>query len=135
MYVFEIKPGRNTRPHEQNQQVGDLLALLLLASTFRAAAERPPNIVLIFMDDMGYADIGPFGAQDYPTPNLDSLAAEGRRFTDFYVAQAVCTASRAASRSDSPRRLLPVTIAPNPRRSPRYLRMCRGFKEAAPPAL
>ncbi len=55
----------------------------------------PPNIVVIFMDDMGYADIGPFGAKSYPTPNLDRMAREGRKFTDFYVTQAVCSASRA----------------------------------------
>ncbi|MFQ5504707.1 MAG: sulfatase [Planctomycetota bacterium] len=57
--------------------------------------DRPPSIVVIFMDDMGYADIGPFGAKDYPTPNLDRMAREGRIFTDFYVTQAVCSASRA----------------------------------------
>src|SRR5215831_6830869 len=57
---------------------------------------RPPNIVIIFMDDLGYADIGPFGAKGYATPNLDRLAKEGRVFTDFYVSQAVCSASRAA---------------------------------------
>src|SRR5579862_2497168 len=51
---------------------------------------RPPNIVVILMDDMGYADIGAFGAKAYPTPNLDRLAKEGRIFTDFYVSQAVC---------------------------------------------
>jgi arylsulfatase A-like enzyme len=66
-----------------------LLALLCSASA------RTPNVVLIFMDDMGYADIGPFGAEGYETPNLDRLAAEGRKFTDFYVTQAVCSASRA----------------------------------------
>ena len=59
-------------------------------------ASRPPNIVVIFMDDMGYADIGPFGARGYATPNLDRLAKEGRIFTDFYVSQAVCSASRAS---------------------------------------
>jgi arylsulfatase A len=57
---------------------------------------RPPNIVIIFMDDLGYADIGPFGAKGYATPNLDRLAKEGRVFTDFYVSQAVCSASRAS---------------------------------------
>ena len=57
--------------------------------------DRPPNIVVIFMDDMGYGDIGPFGAKGYPTPHLDRMAAEGRVFTDFYVTQAVCSASRA----------------------------------------
>jgi arylsulfatase A len=57
---------------------------------------RPPNIVIIFIDDMGYADIGPFGATAYKTPHLDRMAAEGRIFTDFHAATAVCSASRAA---------------------------------------
>ena len=55
-----------------------------------------PNIVIIFIDDMGYADIGPFGAKDYPTPNLDEMAKQGRRFTDFVTTSAVCSASRAS---------------------------------------
>lgn len=58
--------------------------------------ERPPNFVLIFADDVGYADIGCYGAEGYETPNLDRMASEGMRFTDFYAAQAVCSASRAA---------------------------------------
>jgi len=61
-----------------------------------AAPARPPNVIVILIDDMGYADIGPFGARAYATPHLDRLAKEGRVFTDFYVAQAVCSASRAA---------------------------------------
>jgi len=60
------------------------------------ADAAPPNVVIIFIDDMGYADIGPFGATDYPTPNLDRMAASGRRFTDFVVSSAVCSASRSA---------------------------------------
>jgi arylsulfatase A-like enzyme len=56
----------------------------------------PPNVVLIFMDDMGNADIGSFGATAYQTPNLDRLAKQGRRFTDFVTSSAVCSASRAA---------------------------------------
>lgn len=59
------------------------------------AASQQPNVVVIFMDDMGYGDIGPFGAKDYKTPHLDQMAREGRMFTDFYVTQAVCSASRA----------------------------------------
>ncbi|WP_116108132.1 sulfatase [Lewinella sp. IMCC34191] len=55
-----------------------------------------PNIVLIFTDDMGYGDIGAYGGDHVSTPHLDALAEEGVRFTDFRVAQAVCTASRAA---------------------------------------
>ncbi|MGB1725050.1 MAG: sulfatase family protein [Limisphaerales bacterium] len=60
-----------------------------------AAKTKSPNVVVIFMDDMAYADIGPFGAKAYPTPHLDRMAKEGRKFTDFYVTQAVCSASRA----------------------------------------
>src|ERR687892_251333 len=59
-------------------------------------SDQAPNIVIIFIDDMGYADIGPFGAKDYPTPHLDRMAREGRKFADFHVATAVCSASRAA---------------------------------------
>ncbi len=55
-----------------------------------------PNIVLIFIDDMGYADVGCFGATDYQTPNIDRLADEGAKFTNFYASQAVCSASRAS---------------------------------------
>jgi len=57
--------------------------------------QKLPNVVLIFIDDMGYGDIGTYGAVDYETPNLDKFAAEGMRFTNFYAAQAVCSASRA----------------------------------------
>jgi arylsulfatase A-like enzyme len=60
------------------------------------AADKPPNVVLIFTDDMGYGDLGSYGATGYQTPQLDRLAAEGTRFTNFHVAQAVCSASRAA---------------------------------------
>ncbi len=75
-----------------------LAFMLSLAVSGQALAANiaPPNIVLIFTDDQGYGDIGCFGATDVKTPNMDRLAKEGRRFTDFYVAQAVCTASRAA---------------------------------------
>lgn len=69
---------------------------LLGSSDARGSGPRPPNVVLIFMDDMGYADVGCYGATGYETPAIDSLAAEGLKFTDFYVSQAVCSASRAA---------------------------------------
>jgi len=71
------------------------LFFFLSAISLLKAQKAPPNLVVIFMDDMGYADIGPFGATAYPTPNLDRMAKEGRKFTDFYVTQAVCSASRA----------------------------------------
>ena len=56
----------------------------------------PPNVIIIFADDLGYADLSSYGATAYETPNLDQLANEGARFTNFYVSQPVCTASRAA---------------------------------------
>lgn len=78
-----------------------LLAVTVLFVSCSTTSQEParpkgsPNVVLIFMDDMGYADIGAFGATAYKTPNLDRMAREGRRFTDFYATQAVCSASRA----------------------------------------
>ncbi|MDZ4404250.1 sulfatase [Prosthecobacter sp.] len=73
-----------------------LFALILVTLTISAAGQRPPNVVLILADDLGYADLGCFGAEKIKTPHLDRLAAEGTKFTSFYVAQAVCSASRAA---------------------------------------
>ncbi|MBX3177791.1 MAG: sulfatase [Candidatus Hydrogenedentes bacterium] len=72
-----------------------ILALAALNLVWTAAA-APPNVVLIFTDDQGYGDVGCYGAEGYATPNLDALAAEGARFTDFYVPAPVCTPSRGA---------------------------------------
>jgi arylsulfatase A-like enzyme len=74
--------------------LGGLLSRVAIARA--EEAQRPPNVVLIFADDMGYADLGCYGAEGIETPNLDRLAKEGTRFTDFYAAQAVCSASRVA---------------------------------------
>lgn len=62
----------------------------------KPAQAAPPNVVLIFMDDMGYGDPVCYGGGPYQTPHIDALAASGMRFTNFYVAEAVCTASRSA---------------------------------------
>lgn len=78
-----------------------LLTVFIGRTGIAAAAEEaakpdaPTNVVLIYADDMGYADVGCFDAKT-PTPNIDRIAREGRRFTSFYTAQAVCSASRAA---------------------------------------
>jgi arylsulfatase A len=72
------------------------LVLGTLAPHTAPAADRPPNVVLVYADDLGYGDIGAYGAPRIRTPHIDRLAHEGVRFTDFYVAQAVCSASRAA---------------------------------------
>jgi len=57
---------------------------------------RPPNVVVIFLDDSGFADFRPFGSPRYETPHVQRLAEEGCRFTNFHVPQAVCSASRGA---------------------------------------
>ncbi len=67
---------------------------LLVAGNLRA--EAPPNFVLIFTDDQGYQDVGCFGSPDIKTPNLDRMAQQGMKFTDFYCGAPVCSASRAA---------------------------------------
>ena len=72
-----------------------LLAAVCLSLASLVQAANQPNIVVIFMDDMGYADVSCFGAQGYTTPNIDRLAQEGRKFTNFHVPQPVCSASRA----------------------------------------
>ncbi len=66
----------------------------LMSSCSRSG--RLPNFVVIFTDDQGYGDVGCYGARDFETPDLDRMAANGIRFTDFYVSQAVCSASRAS---------------------------------------
>src|SRR5687767_12836647 len=68
-----------------------LAAMAITAS----AAEKLPNVVIIYADDLGYGDLGCYGSKT-KTPNIDRLAKEGRRFTSFHTAQAVCSASRAA---------------------------------------
>jgi arylsulfatase A-like enzyme len=60
------------------------------------AGTRPPNFIIIFCDDLGYGDIGCFGSRKNRTPNLDRMAAEGTRFTSFYVTSGVCTPSRSS---------------------------------------
>ncbi len=73
-----------------------VLLALSIQSTATAADAKQPNIVIFLADDLGYADLGCYGAADIRTPNLDAMAKDGVRFTNFCVAQAVCTASRAA---------------------------------------
>jgi arylsulfatase A-like enzyme len=70
-------------------------ALLLLACS-AATADTPPNVVLVFVDDLGYGDLGVYGHPTIHTPRLDRMAAEGIKLTSFYVAAPVCTPSRAA---------------------------------------
>ena len=69
---------------------------LLAAATTTPDRRSTPNIVLVLCDDLGWGDLGCFGARGQRTPNLDRLARAGSRFTSFYVSQAVCSASRAS---------------------------------------
>jgi len=95
----------------------------LIASTFfvsgylnlRGEMNRKPNFIIIFTDDQGYADVGCYGAKGFKTPNLDRMAAEGIRFTDFYVGCSVCTPSRVALLTGCyPQRVgLPNVLGPN----------------------
>ena len=72
------------------------LAAARLKSAQVGASKKLPNFVLIFLDDSGWADFRPFGSPAYRTPNVEQLATEGCRFNNFYVPQAVCSASRSA---------------------------------------
>ncbi len=96
--------GQQTRKRRPLQPTIGAVVAVGIATLFAPGAvlgqgpgnERPPNFVIVYTDDQGYADVGCFGAKAYATPNLDRMAAEGVRLTDFYVAQAVCSASRTA---------------------------------------
>ncbi len=87
-----------------------LLFLFLLGCT----PEPPPNIILIFADDLGYADLGTYGATTINTPHLDQLATDGVRLTNFYVSSPVCSASRAALLTGSYHRRVGISGALNP---------------------
>jgi len=70
--------------------------LVVLAACAQVLAfDAKPNVILIFTDDMGYGDIGPF-SDKFKTPNLDRLAGEGMKWTNFYVSSVACTPSRSA---------------------------------------
>src|SRR5699024_2166138 len=73
---------------------GIILYLLLLAFTLPLSAQQKPNIILILADDLGYGQLGCYGQQMVQTPNIDSLAAGGMRFTDYYAGSSVCAPSR-----------------------------------------
>ncbi|OUW17817.1 MAG: hypothetical protein CBD18_03855 [Opitutales bacterium TMED158] len=75
--------------------VSPLLALGFLLTQL-AADQSKPNIVLIYVDDLGYGDLGCYGSEKNDTPHVDQLAADGMRFTEYYSASPVCTPSRAA---------------------------------------
>ena len=76
-------------------RVSTIMAAWLMLTGLLTAEERRPNIVIILADDLGYADLGCQGCEDIPTPHIDSIAANGVRFTDGYATHPVCSPSRA----------------------------------------
>ena len=73
-----------------------LLMVVSCKSNTTTTQNTPPNIVIVFTDDQGYQDLSSFGSPNIKTPHLDKMAGEGLKLTNFYSAQAVCSASRAA---------------------------------------
>ena len=108
---------RKRRPGRYNLRYRSLIFLLLGLVGWRCTGDRTqqlPNIVIIFADDLGYSDVGTFGAEGFATPNLDAMAAAGVRLTDFYVSSPVCSASRAALLTGSYHRRVGISGALNP---------------------
>ena len=73
------------------------VAALGVSSSAQAPATPRPNVVLIITDDVGYADIGSYGAKDIKTPNIDSLAKAGVKMTHFYANGSSCTPTRSGA--------------------------------------
>lgn len=92
-------------------------ALFVLFMFNVVAIADKPNFIIIFADDQGYQDLGCFGSPNIKTPNIDRLAAEGMRFTDFYSAYCVCSASRASLLTGcfQPRISMPGVLGPRSR--------------------
>jgi len=115
-----------------------ILAALLLGASASARRQRAParaaaapNVILVLMDDMGYGDLGSYGAPDVRTPNIDRLAREGVRLTDAYANGAVCTPTRTALITGRYQQRVALEWASVPRREiessacPRLGRRCR----------
>ena len=92
-----------------------VLALFCLGASRCAVAAEKPNVVIIFVDDQGYQDLSCFGSPHIKTPNIDGIAESGVRFTDFYSAYCVCSASRASLMTGcyQPRVSMPGVLGPH----------------------
>lgn len=72
-----------------------LIPCFIIFTSTLASAEEKPNVLIIFVDDQGYYDLGCYGATEFKTPCIDTLAKQGVRFTDYYAAAPICSPSRA----------------------------------------
>ena len=72
------------------------LLLIFNSCSVKESKSSKPNIIIILADDLGYGDIGVFGNKNIRTPNIDQMAFEGQKWTNFYAGASVCTPSRAA---------------------------------------
>jgi arylsulfatase A-like enzyme len=86
-----------------------LCTLLVCFAVSARGAESPPNFIFVYVDNLGYGDIGCFGHPTHRTPNLDRMAAEGRKLTHFYSTSGVCTPSRASLMTGCYPRLRPIS--------------------------
>ena len=94
-HAARTAPGRRSGSRLGAGLTWAWLAALLAVSAHAASAQQP-NFVVIFADDLGYGDLGVYGSEKIRTPNLDRMAAEGMRFTDFYTAAPFCSPARAS---------------------------------------
>src|SRR6185437_6324545 len=90
------QPGVTRRTLLCNTALGTAALAAGGIGAYAQPASKPPNIIFILADDLGYADVSCYGRRDFTTPNIDRLAAEALRFTQAYANSAVCTASRVA---------------------------------------
>lgn len=110
-----------------------IASVLVFSAIIVEAADRPANIVVILIDDLGWKDVGCYGSEYYRTPNIDRLAAEGVRFTDGYAACAVCSPTRAALLTGKyPARLLLTEWLPSGRWDPKAKLRSGRFLRALP---
>lgn len=94
--ISDSQPTRRRRSQCRGAWLFVALLSLALGPVSFAATARPPNFIVIFVDNFGNGDLGCFGSKLHRTPNVDRLAAEGAKFTSFYVSSGVCTPSRAS---------------------------------------